>query len=123
LQFRCRGSRRESAVAQLFSLGIMRTPVEKMKKADRRLMVAMMFCLILALIIEASLLHSYITHQLQDWDKPIPIESVHYFMQGMRYYVYMALPVVGIGYLFVAYAIWNYRRKRGAIKDHDKPDA
>ena len=51
-------------MAQLFSLGVMRTPLNKLKKADRALMAAFLFCFFVGLAIVAFVLRTYFKNEL-----------------------------------------------------------
>jgi hypothetical protein len=102
----------------------MRTPLEKLEKADKRLKRSLIFCLVMGLFIIGFSLVIYLKHFLsKDWDKPVPVAVFQYFITGTRDLVYVMLPAVGAGYILVAYRIWYYRRQRNAVKEYDKIDA
>ena len=110
---------RSAAVPELWTLGVMRTPLDKMKKADRALIFALIFCLFMGLVFLGFSVRTYLKHDLQDqtqYDRETLFDVA-------RALVFWLCPCVGAGYLVVGYSIWNYRRKRGNIKDHDKTDA
>jgi hypothetical protein len=95
-----------------------------MKKADRNLVVALAACLLVGVMTLAFSLHIYLRHDLQkDWDKPVPVDVIQPLLESVRALVYVVLPAIGVFFFAVGYAIWDYRRKRGAIIEHDKSDA
>jgi len=113
-------------VAQLFSLGIMSASPDKIKKADKHLLIAVIFCVVVGLMLSAFTLRTYLKHQLQadmDWNKPVPVAVYEPLLNTLRVFVFQILPATAISLFGVAYLIWDYRRKRGALNDHDKSDA
>jgi len=118
--------RHRSHVAQLFSLGIMRASPEKIKKADKHLFIAVMFCVVVGLMLSAFTLRTYLKRQLQadmDWNKAVPVAVYEPLLNTLRVFVFLILPAMATSLFGVAYLIWDYRHKRGAINDHDKSDA
>jgi uncharacterized membrane protein YjgN (DUF898 family) len=103
----------------------MRAPLDKMKKADRALMAAFVFCLIVGLATFAFILRTYLKHELltDTQSTPAPVDVYDSLFVVAHMFVYWFCPCVAAGYLLVGYVIWNYRRKRGTIENHDKPDA
>ena len=100
----------------------MRAPIDQIKKADKKLLVVMIFCLVIGLMLITFTLHAYITHQLQkdmDWNKPVPPADYQSVLESLRILTFQAFPMIGAGFILIAYAIWDYRRKRGAINDRD----
>ena len=85
-------------------------------------MAVMLLCLVLGLMLLTFTLHAYFTHQLQsdmDWNKPVPAALYQTLLETMRIMTYELFPLIAAGFIMVAFAIWDYRRKRGAIKDRD----
>ena len=95
-----------------------------MKKADKKLVFALALCLLLGVMTITFSLYTYLEHTFQkDWDKPMPVDVIQPLLDSVRALVYVLLPTFGVGWFVVGYAIWDYRRKRGAIKEKDKSDA
>ena len=95
-----------------------------MKKADRNLVVALITCLLTGTLAFAFSLHIYFRHDLRkDFDKPMPVEVIQPLLDANRAYVYVVLPAFGVICFLVGYAIWDYRRKRGAIKEPENSNA
>jgi len=103
----------------------MRTPLNKLKKADRALMAAFLFCFFVGLAIVAFVLRTYFKNELwvDTQTKPASVDLYDSLFVVAHILVYWLFPVFAAGFFLVGYIIWNYRRKRGAIEDHDKPDA
>jgi hypothetical protein len=102
----------------------MRTPFDKIKKADRALRAYSIFCLFLGLLIIGDTLYLYLDHDFSGlWDKTLPEKVYKPIIKGSLVAVCVVLPAIGFGFILVAYGIWNYRRKRGDVQDHDKTDA
>jgi uncharacterized iron-regulated membrane protein len=104
----------------------MRISFDKIKKADRHLMIALIFCLFMGFAFLAFVLRTYLKHELltdPNLGKPVSADLYQSLFVVTQILVYWVLTCAAVGYFVVGYAIWNYRRKRGAIKDHDKPDA
>ena len=103
----------------------MRTPLVKMKKADRALMVAFIYCLFVGLATFVFILRAYLKDELltDTQSKPASVDVYDSLFVVAHILTYWLLPCLAAGYLLVGYTIWNYRRKRGAIENHDKPDA
>jgi Na+-driven multidrug efflux pump len=102
----------------------MRTPTEQIRKADRVLILAIIICLAMGVIIFAFSLNIFLKDELQRyWNKPAPIPFVQSLIEFIRVLVYWAMPVAGVVFFAVGYVIWNYRRKRGIIKDLKDTDA
>jgi hypothetical protein len=57
------------------------------------------------------------------WDKPAPIQFVQSLIEFIRVLAYWSMPVAAGIFFFVGYLIWQYRRKRDAIKEIGKIDA
>jgi hypothetical protein len=111
-------------VAELLSVDIMRTPIEKCEKADKGLKSALILCLFVGLFLPGFSLLIYLRHFLsKDWDRQVPVAVFTPLITGTRELVYILVPLVGSGYLLVAYRVWDYRRKRNALKEHNKIDA
>jgi len=123
--FRCRGSRRESAVAQLFSLGGTARMKDSSKRhsPERSLIIAMIFCVFcsLALISVPALLYL----QGREHLKVSPLASsvsiatydsvadlVHWLMFDMT-------PIISFCFLIVGYVIFDAYRKIKTAKDKD----
>jgi hypothetical protein len=53
----------------------------------------------------------------------VPVDVIQPLLEGTRALVYVVFTTIGAGCFAVGYVIWDYRRKRGAIKKHDKSDA
>ena len=99
----------------------MQTSFDKLKKADRNLKSAFVACVFTGLFLVGFALIVYLKHFLsKDWDKPVPANVYKLFIEGTRALVYMVLPGIGILFLVVGFLIWDYQRKRGAIKDCEK---
>ena len=58
-----------------------------------------------------------------EWDKPVPVDVYERLLVHFRLLIYVLIPAVAVGYLTVGYSIWYYRRKRGAMKEHDETAA
>ena len=90
----------------------MRTPFDKMKKADRALLWALICCLFMGSAFLGFTLRTYLKHDLlneMQYDRTTLFDAA-------RTVAYWIFPCVNVGFFVVGYAIWNYRRKRGAIK-------
>jgi H+/Cl- antiporter ClcA len=102
----------------------MRTPFEKLKKADKELKGVMVMCLLFGLFIIGFVLYLYLKHDFSNlWGKQLPVNEYELIIKATLVWAVWVLPSFGIFLVLVAYAIWNYRRKRGVIKEHDNPDA
>ena len=111
-------------MAQLSTLGVMRAPIDKIKKADRALKAYSIFCLLFGLFVVGNTLYLYFCHDFSGlWDKTLPDTVYKPVIKGSLVVDCVELPALGFGFVFVAYRIWDYRRKRGDIEDHDKTDA
>ncbi|MEI6075333.1 MAG: hypothetical protein WCS94_07160 [Verrucomicrobiota bacterium] len=55
--------------------------------------------------------------------KPASVDLYDSLFVVAHIFVYIICPVFAAGYLLIGYIIWNYRRQRGAMEDHEKPDA
>lgn len=97
----------------------------KMKKADKNLTVAMMFCVVMGLMILTACLRNYFKqlHEHLDWNTPVPAVVYESLLACWRVLNFLVLPFAGISFIFIAYLIWDYRRKLGSIKEHDEPNA
>jgi uncharacterized BrkB/YihY/UPF0761 family membrane protein len=117
-------SRHRSRVAQLFSLGIMHTPLDKFKKADRDLKKSAIVCLLLGLLLIGGILFAYLKHYFSNlWDKQLPVNVYKPYIKAWVLTFGWLLPSLGIVLVLVAFQILSYRRKRDAVKEHDKIDA
>ncbi|HEY3761589.1 MAG TPA: hypothetical protein VGN23_07570 [Verrucomicrobiae bacterium] len=88
---------------------------DKLKKADKGLKAAMLLCLFMGVIFLGFTLRTFLKHQLltdTEYNKPVPFEAYRSLLHGLRAVTYWVFPCIGIGYLVVGYAIWDYRRKR-----------
>jgi hypothetical protein len=103
----------------------MRAPIGKMKKADRGLRAAFIYCLLAGFAYLIFTLRIFLKHEFltDTTTKPVPIDVYHSLFVVTQVLVYLICPCVAASFFFVGYLIWNYRRKRGAIEDHDKSDA
>jgi hypothetical protein len=102
----------------------MRTPFDKIKKADKALKAMLIFCLFMGLLIIGDVLYLYLNGDFSNlWDKTLPASVYKPIIKGSLVLASVVLPSLGVGFLAVGYGIWDYRRKRGTIKDHDKTDA
>ena len=108
-------------MAQLFSLGVMCTSIDKLKKADRNLVMASIACLVVGLLLAWLSFSTYFKHYFEflDPDKPVSVAVSRLLIKSIKLYTFVLLPVLAGGYFMVAYSIWNYRRKRVKIKKHD----
>ena len=105
-------------------LVIMPTSFEKLKKADKELKAVMIFCLVMAVLFCGAVLGLYLKHGLANlWDRELPASVYKPAIKGSLIAVFWLMPCAGIGFLLVGYKIWDYRRKRGKIKEHDQTDA
>lgn len=94
-----------------------------MKKADRNLVVLLIFCLFMGLFIIGDVLYLYLNHDFSNlWDKPLPINVYKPIIKASLVLTCVVLPSLGVGFLLVGYGIWDYRRKRGPINQHDNDD-
>jgi len=77
-------------------------------------------CFIVGLAVLGFVLPRYLKHDFSDlWDKELPVNAYKFYMKALVVAVGWVLPCLGVLLLLVAYTIWNYRRKRDAMK----PDA
>lgn len=96
-----------------------------MKKADRNLIAVMITCAVLGLMLLAFTLHTYLKHQLQadmDYNKPVPVSVYAPLLDSLRVFTFQLVPFMAVMLFVIAFVIWDYRRKRGAMSEHDKPD-
>jgi hypothetical protein len=103
----------------------MRTPLNKLKKADRALMAAILFCFFVAFAIFTFVLRAYLKDELwvNTQTKPASVDLYDSLFVVAHVLVYWLFPIFAAGFLLVGCIIWNYRRKRGAIEDYVNPDA
>jgi heme/copper-type cytochrome/quinol oxidase subunit 2 len=102
----------------------MPTQLDKVKRADKTLMHLMAGCIFLGLWFIGTVLCFYLTHGFSNlWDKELPSDVYKPIIKGYLVCLWLILPSAGVVFLTVGYGIWNYRRKRGPIKDDDNNDA
>ena len=102
----------------------MRTPFEKLKKADKELKAVMVISLVVGLFIIADVLYLYLNHILSNlWDRQLSAAVYKPIIKGSLVGICIVLPALGVLLILVAFKIWDYRRKREIIKEHDKSDA
>jgi hypothetical protein len=98
----------------------MRTPFEKLKKADKELLAVMIFCLFMAILFLGAVLGLYLKHDLSNIrDRELPVNTYKLYIKAYLVAVCGLMPCAGVGFLLVGYKIWDYRRKRGEIKQDD----
>jgi Na+-driven multidrug efflux pump len=102
----------------------MSTLSEKFKKADKALKKAMIICFAVGFFYIGTVLFIYLNNLFQwDGNKPVPIEVFRTLLRALRISTYMVWPTMGATFLLVGFRIWDYRRKRDAIKQGEKNDA
>ena len=95
----------------------MRTPTDKLKKADRNLVAVSFFCLVMGLMLVWFCLRTYFKHDFEflDSDKPVSLAVSRPLIRAVKAITYVLLPVLACGYFLAAYSIWSYRRRRGKM--------
>jgi hypothetical protein len=88
LQFRYRGSRRESAVAQLSTLGIIRTFMKLHPIATRILLIGICLCSICALFPPRSIINTSTEQFIIVNGEQIPIKPTHDFLFDPNFGIY-----------------------------------
>ena len=95
----------------------MRTPADKLKKADKNLVAVSLFCLGMGLMLVWFCLRTYFKHDFEflDADKPVSLAVSRPLIKAVKAITYVLLPVLASGYFLAAYSIWSYRHRRGKL--------
>jgi hypothetical protein len=102
----------------------MLTPLEKLRKADRDLKGTAVVCLFVGLLDIGVILRLYLKHEFSNlWGRELPVNAYKLYIKALLIETCWVLPSLGLLLVLVAWAIWRYRRKRDAVKEHDKIDA
>jgi len=100
---------------------------KKPKNPEIDLILAMIGCFVFGLMLIGFTLHSVLAgevHQPSRADWPHAALAVIWSQEQLLHtLVYQGVPISGVGFLFIGFVIWNYRRKKRLLKDSHEPDA